>query len=99
MSHSRLPSSMPSFLTFIVNLVSTTCILVEVHVCLKQQALACTHAQAANALCCPQTCTSSLYPIIITNLAMIIETLIWMDRISILPMDRLTKTKKQDNMT
>jgi hypothetical protein len=55
----------------------------------KQQAL------ATCALCCPQTCISSLYPIIIINLTMSAETLIWMDRTSIPPMDQLTKTKKK----
>jgi hypothetical protein len=60
---------------------------------LKHQAL------AACALCCPQTCTSSLYPIIVINFTMSIETLIWMDITSILPMDHLTKTQKQENMT
>jgi hypothetical protein len=60
---------------------------------LKQQAL------AACVLCCPQTCTSSLYPIIVINFTMSIETLIWMDITSILPMDQLNKTKNQENMT
>jgi len=56
---------------------------------LKQQAL------AACALCYPQTCTSNLYPIIVINFTMSIETLIWMDITSILPMDQLNKTKKE----
>jgi hypothetical protein len=60
---------------------------------LKQQAL------AACVICCPQTCISNLYPIIIINLTMLTKTLIWMDRTSILPMDQLTKTQKQKNMT
>jgi hypothetical protein len=60
---------------------------------LKQQAF------VACAICCPQTCTFSLYLIIVINLTISIETLIWMDRTSILPMDHLTKTQKQEIMT
>jgi hypothetical protein len=57
---------------------------------LKQQAL------VACAFCFPRTCTSNLYPIIFIDLTMSVETMIWMDKT---PMDHLTKTQKQENMT
>jgi hypothetical protein len=60
---------------------------------LKQQAL------ASCAFCYPQTCTFSLFPIIVINHALSTKTLIWIDRTSILPMVRLTKTQKQESIT